>query len=231
MLKISSKSIWSQSFPAKPMALPSGAVYTGDPESYDRPGPGYNKIDNIMTTPEAKNEEDLYPEMQYSGAGDYGLAAEIGNNQVVKYSTDRKEVEVCRNLKDNPNPCIVRIYDVRAIDPMKPLYAIVMEKVQPISDLYEQVIIDALLLNKYELVTNAPDELFIEDVVEYFLREHNTDLNLNKYQSRILELIKHYRSLLKCLQHSNFKISDSHVDNIGWNSEGRLVRFDMGKTT
>lgn len=111
---------------SKPMALP---IFK--PESLI--GQGYQKIDMQMSPDTADKEKSKYPNIEYKGSGENGLAVDIGNNKILKYTSYEFEFQTALDLMHKKLPCIIPIYKTEQVqDKPYPLWSILMEKAQPL---------------------------------------------------------------------------------------------------
>jgi len=97
-------------------------------------GEGKGKINVEMSDETARKEERKYPSgIGWVGHGNVGVAYSIGN-YVIKYTNDRSEITSAKMFRNNPLPCVVRIYDIDLIQDEPTIWSITMEKVTPASE-------------------------------------------------------------------------------------------------
>ena len=111
------------------------------PKSARFPGQTFNSLNNLIDDEQAKKEDELYGKQKYLGQGSYGIASQVGQDQVVKYTTDPTEynaaIELLKIQKSYSNgtiPGVVKVFDARKLGDKnyQKVYAIVLEKVFPL---------------------------------------------------------------------------------------------------
>ncbi len=197
----------------------------------DEHKPGYIDIDQYMMPDTADKEHDeRSPE--YLGAGSYGIAVEYPSGHVGKYTVEQREITFARYLAQNPIPCFVRVFAVRRVQ-SKPelLWIIEMEKVQVLSKedklVYQVATITFNNLLKKDTLTTK--ENFIQECIRYGEHPEAGDI----YRGAVEQIKKDPRIVLSfwdlsvCVRNNDIIMKDMHCNNIGWNSDGRLVAFDF----
>ncbi|KKN50718.1 hypothetical protein LCGC14_0629790 [marine sediment metagenome] len=81
----------------------------------------------------AETEEKRSPQMTWLGHGNRGVAYDLGNDTVLKYTSEISEIYAAKRLMENPIPCTVDVYSVEQL-PTSDIYALVLEKVQPMKE-------------------------------------------------------------------------------------------------
>ena len=96
---------------------------------------GYYDIDERMREDTAKEEAIKNPDIKYLGSGFCGIACDIGGGKAVKYTVYESEANMAKFLMENEGQYpTVKVYDVQLIQDKPRIWAIVMEKVQEISN-------------------------------------------------------------------------------------------------
>jgi len=180
---------------SKPMALPfQHPSETG--ANYDN---GVSRIDEGMTEETAEKEKKRR-NPSYLGSGYYGIATDIGNDFVCKYSDDLDEVEMAKYVKNNPIPCVVNIHDIVKIQESPMIFGIIMDKVETIQEYDEKIIINSLRFNWKN---------------EYRILELKQRYDNHK-------MIDDYIKMSICLRDNNIETGDAHAGNVGRNSDGEF---------
>jgi cytidyltransferase-like protein len=162
------------------------------------------------------------PTLHRLGAGQVGVAYDMGNNKVFKVTTSANEAKSCMALKGRNEQHIVKIYDVfRMIDrrnPNKPLYGVIREKLQPLPPQEKAELDDLVDLLRDEQVSGVTPQILdfntvVQKMRELMTREIRRDLDLppeapenptNKREQRaktlvdnkmneLVERLKHYQ--------------------------------------
>lgn len=185
---------------SKPMALPS------HPQKNDIIGPGYYRIDGLMRDKTAEEIQRKFPGVEYLASGSFGVANNCGNNRVCKLTDDRNEAQFAYYISQNPDPFIIKVYEVYEIQEKPALWLIVSEKVRPLFNeekkLYEKSRLREIYGEHYEKM-DFPNEFYIidkkrKDLINYLSGQFNYDRN------------------------------EVHSNNVGWNEQGNLVLLDLG---
>jgi hypothetical protein len=195
---------------AKPMALPFD-VYPVDDDKL-----GLSEIDLSMIPETAEREKKLF-NPSYLGAGNMGIAVELRDGRVGKYTNDKYEARKADRLKDLGLECIPEIYEVREVqkqDILKlkvlyPLWMIIMEKVKTLPQDAKKVI-NGISRDSYSKAEKEKEAKIARSP------EHR-------------KLIDDYIEMLQCLEMNGIGLRDAHGGNVGYNAQGRLVLFDLGE--
>lgn len=184
------------------------------------------------------------------GAGQVGVAYDMGNNKVFKATTSPNEAKSCLALKGKTLPHVVKIDDVfRMIDrrnPDKPLYGIIREKLHPLSPA-EKTEVDDLVddLRSSEVTGGAPHIVDYDTVMKKIRDELSRDLvsagakNRERIQRMIDQKIDYIERGLKKyqidqmmaeLKQANIMFADYKGDNI-MKRGGEYVLSDPGGRT
>ena len=203
---------------SKPMALPYA-----QPRG-DRPKPGYFRIDRTMTEPAAEQEKERYPGMDFFSAGTMGLVSKIAPGVLMKYTDDAREAEAATEAWQDQHSFMVPILEKpREIPGKKPLWAIVMKEIEPVTQDQQWVIgfLDPTNPENRGLTGGFPTidrtmDVFSEPSVYYHVDVDEILKVHNAYKQFVHEMSKH-----------GYSMGDAHGGNLGWN-EGRIVLLDLG---
>ena len=207
-------SSWQYKFcQSKPMALPFAPI--------DTDAPGYQEIDHFMTEDTASEEREHVP--SYLGSGGWGVAVEFPNGHVGKYTSDRNEAQFAQSLIETPLPCFVQIFTVRQVQrsskSIRDLWIIEMEKVKELSKRSKRIYsASQMRWSIYPQRSGIIDrDTFVQSCID-----DSDNPEKDGYISGALW------DLFTCLLEYNVIVRDPHSDNVGWNSDNRLVVFDLG---
>jgi len=206
----------------------------GVPEKFKQMGPYH--LREWMPGDKAKEETKKHPDLSYIGHGNSGIAYQTRADQAVKYTVDEKEynaaVKVMDIQKTNPNTGIARIYDARIVhktprpvsikdqNRVKDVYAIVMEKLAPLSQ-QETIYIDRM--SYIWSLGSTPVSL---KEVFFALKE---DFDLHTLQSKsFLDCHKKYMKLADKIRSIGAGDRDVHHLNIGYDKKGEYAILDLG---
>ena len=199
----------------KPMALPKRETvpHLDVPIENTHIPIGGRSIDYRMTPEVALSEEELHPDIEYIGQGNFGVAYSIGN-RVVKYTGDKDEARVALHVYKDPLPCVARIFDEpKMVQREPPVWKIVFEKIKPLSRMEQSIV--HIIFPHYSSPPTFED-------IDDFVSEHPELTN------EALNLEKDYFDLVECLQFHGYRPDDTHAGNLGYNAGGNLVIFDVG---
>lgn len=193
----------------KPMPLP--VIYL--PKGKVRPEQGFTVMDDLMTQETADAEKATHPDISFLGSGQSGVATDIGNKIVRKYTSDADEAANARVQMDLRRQHIVAVYDVQEIQ--NGIWAIDSEKVQPLSDeeaaavteIYHAITEENAIPGYDHITTEDPD---IDPAV--FDQVHD----------------EYLRFVMQMSEDDYFTINDAWGDNMGRTEDGRMVLLDLG---
>jgi hypothetical protein len=117
----------SKTCQTKSMPVPHKHTVKNDPDHF-----GFDSIDKRMSEDTALQEEQKYPDMGYLDQGNTGMAY-VHKDIVVKYTPLESEAKAAEYIQVQQPPCVVQIYEVRQVQENPPLWAILAEKVKPLS--------------------------------------------------------------------------------------------------
>lgn len=164
-------------------------------------------IDREMYDDTAIRQWERYPRIDFLGAGDRGLAVDLGSGYVGKYTTSSDEAYAATKLMERPLDGIVNVFSVEKIQ--TDLWLIVMERVEQLSPLDVKIFnsIFAVSPNRIkEEYRNSLPSNFSEEEKQY------ADVVCQKY--------------LEWKQNKDFSFRDEHAGNFGWKN-GKLVVLDI----
>lgn len=171
--------------------------------------------------------------MHIGECGSFGCAFEIGNNQVLKLSTDQSEAIESNKIKGLKLNYLANIYNVYKVDFNENVYYIILcEKLKTEPNQFK------LLYNKLNKIfrksLNIPT---IEILVDYYqedLTSYNSELKIKidnvldknsqegKFYYQLLAIIDELRKYgIQSSDYVNYK-------NLGYKSNGNLGFFDIG---
>lgn len=174
---------------------------------------GLNRIDNVMLQEISDQVKEEY-KPEYLGHGDMGVAmTHTKSDSVLKLTEDYREARTAKLQQVKNYPFLVKIFQVKQIqNNPDPLWLIEMEKVQTLNYWQKNVYLSLNFEGSYE--SNLPLAL---EVAPSIPKEW-----VDQYLKQLLELKQE-------LSFGNsVRSKDAHTGNIGFNSEGTLVLFDLG---
>jgi len=199
--------------PPKPMALPFRRSLPYDPSELEL---GAHQVDQTMDESTALSEEETFPEMEYLDEGAVGVAYKYDHptygNIVIKYTPDYEEAAAAGLIYKNPLPCFVNIHEEPkelTAEDGRHVWRIISEEVQ--------------VLDKVETTFVKKIQRFYHEQKAYPIMNYLWPLAYKK-------LYTDYKAMAECIEENGFSIDDAHGGNIGYNSEGRLVLFDLGES-
>lgn len=181
-------------------------------------------IDMVMTEETAEQEKSQYPDISYLGGGRFGMAVDLGDGKVGKYTASRSEANFAQSLVGRDVPGLVSVYDVRQLQSSeqvgkwKDLWVIITERVTVLpKGSRENAVATQLYRAVWRLDGNMPSLDYMRDNRRFPL-EHSD-----------LELYFDYSDLIENLRAAGVdpEKSDAHGYNVGY-SGAELVLFDLG---
>jgi hypothetical protein len=160
----------------------------------------------------------------FISSGSFGNAYSIGDDRVLKITSDKREAKTAWDLIKANNPSIVKysgVWRYQLRDGMA--WVVLMEKVEPL----QSYIKNNLFRDRYmvELTDDALDLAYFnwnEISHAEFISEIEKKWILNGSGKKIVNCIWDcYKSL------KSFSILDFHKGNLGFTKDGRLVLFDV----
>lgn len=176
-----------------------------------------------------------YSKADYIKSGDNGCAYDIGDDKVLKLTTDRNEAKNANKLRQKPiTKHIVNYYDVREfkINEVESgglensngmthhVYAIVMDKVTPILEKYGYTKDTRVWYSIKPCFFNP--EYSDQDIREGFFGEEQSGKDM------INMFLSQRKSMLNEFKKYHIITKDFHLGNMGVDGEGNIVFFDIG---
>ena len=198
---------------SKPMALP-----------FARPndsGYGLKRIDQRMTE-ETAREQRQNKKPKYRGAGQAGVAVDLGNGLIGKYTDDQEEADFAQHIKSHPVPCIVRVYDVEEVQ---------KQLTDPINSTRQQPI---WMIVEDEAKTLSRGEKSIVNYWEDLESGHNLEkivIMLNQQYSHMTDFVSKLSDFKQCIKQNGIIADDIIGDNVGYDKNGNLILIDLGSTS
>lgn len=164
--------------------------------------------------------ENKYPNARPIGMGAFGVVYDIGNNKVVKITTDRAEIGFLKHRKKNKinHPFLINVYDVEFLGKTA---IIEMEKIIPLSE-KEKQIYNLARYEDYKKKESMTPKSFQKakdrgyGAMESWRREQMRKSDFYKKSYEFYGLVKKHKLN-----------NDAHSNNVGIRSNGDLVLLDM----
>lgn len=205
---------------SKPMPLP----FRGDgirDKLPIRDQKGWDNIDHTMSQETANSEANYGPE--FLGSGAHGIATTAPSNTVKKYTTRRSEAAAAKMIMQNPRDHLVKIITVDQIQTSPNLWSIQMERCKTLNEL-EKRVINATENGEF----NQPRDFrkFLNNAI---FGKHLTPQELDdpNILNHIELLYLQFCAVWKDATTIGLGHPDASANNVGWNSNGDLVLFDL----
>jgi hypothetical protein len=190
---------------------------------------GFSRIDSQMSHETSDRQREQYPDISYLGSGGEGVASDIPDG-ALKYTDQAEEYLSALNQYKQQLPCLVRILEEpKRIQEDPLLWAIAMEKVQPLDEDERSVMsfileweIDPGRFPTFEETLNFVDLLY---------KKHGYKKPKKVAPEKIQRVHYAYMHMKKCFEDNEFESNDAHSKNVGWNKDGRMVLFDLGRSS
>jgi hypothetical protein len=181
---------------------------------------GLGSIDKHMPFEIAEREKKKHPDISYLGSGSRGLVSDIGGGKAIKYTISLEEAGRAKFFMEHPGEYpVVRIYGIEEIYANNTLYAITMEKVEPLDRRLWQCF-DSVM----QYVKHAPhDEDIYRKVMEY-LGQYYMEQGVSKDEIKWLSVECKRLLVLETWG----LLWDCYGRNVATNKEGHLVLVDLG---
>lgn len=177
---------------------------------------GIEQIDKMMSDEIAQQEKQQH-NPQYFGAGTRGIAWLNPNEPDVirKYTTDHKEYLSALQLKENPIPCTVTVFDAKPLT--NGIWVIELDRAHQLP-IHHKMLIEQVIRNygNMEVILRNSSPIDLVTALGFKHNQENVDI-VNKYQQ-----------LLLCLEHYDYSNIDIIPDNIGYNEDQEMVILDVG---
>jgi hypothetical protein len=167
---------------------------------------GGSAVDNQMAYEDIDDFESRYDFKGALGEGSYGIAYSVGDDKVLKFTTDVYEYEAAKQLENAAwvaNSPFATVYDAGEYGTY---YYIVKEKVVPLTETQQNLFVT------FTFEYNSDIEDLEETNKKFF--EENSDL-LTKFDEYITD-VQNYTGFTDVF----------NTGNIGFNKDGDLVCFD-----
>lgn len=187
------------------------------PEATDYPNTSHyllEKYDSLISQETVDELKIKYPNLKYIGQGSFNIAYDTGKGTVLKMLSDFNEYSIYKKYKDINISCIVKILDIFRIGYV---FFAEMEKIR-LLNIEEKSIINKIRDFYFINFMFINNDKSVEEIYGY-TRHH---LKVDE------ELLLKYIYFIKCLWNNGFSDLDAHYNNIGYNSNGDLVLFDLG---
>jgi hypothetical protein len=178
-----------------------------------------------------------FKKIKYVDQGHFGMAFDVGNNKVLKLTSNENEIRGIRKVLNKDIPGVVKYYDIKHY-PQSNVYAILMDKVKPLSKKEETIYTviyyemanhsDSDFWDNYDDTDEDIREEFIEELIDRLESPRPEDelpsFKIDEYD--LVNYIDTYRELLKTLESNNVPTEDLHGGNIG-RKDNKLIHFDV----
>ncbi len=171
----------------------------------------------------------------YIGGGENGVAYDIGNDKILKITSDKSEANENINLIGKPLEYIAHPYNVYVIKSNSDLsipetYGIILEKLETAPEHFKR------LFGRLRFAFKEILGIELSQAVDYFLFDEFTDKNdiekIEKYLSKNPEDYEFFHGLLNIAEEANenniLSIDYYNYKNLGYKKNGNLAFFDVG---
>lgn len=170
--------------------------------------------------------EQMFPNAKFLGSGAFGLVYDIGNEKVMKITTDSSEAYLAALYKNKNLKYTVKIYDIILLSDKLTQSFIRLESLTVWGMIYEKV---APFPSKAKFVFDLAREYGYEILSDYdYLMQKYTELFngrpsgiQKKYAKNIVEMWHYFLE-------NDMRPWDLSVKNLGLNSNGEIVLLDLG---
>jgi len=170
-----------------------------------------------------------YNSVKYIGQGLFGLTYDVGDDKILKITTDKYEAANANKLRHKPiTKHIINYYDVRAINNPRnrDYYSIVMDKVKPLTNENYKLLYGSIYTRFLD--PTLSDE-YLYDYVYDYLEEYETEESFDDTLMFYIDKLEPQRqSILKEFKKYGIPIKEAHNGNVGFDNEGNFVYFDIG---
>lgn len=189
---------------------------------------GFSNINYQMSQETSDKQKEQYPDISYFGSGGEGVSSNIPGG-ALKYTNQKNEYLSALNQYKQKLPCLVQILEEpKQIQVDPPLWAIAMQKVQPLDDDERNVMnfilgweMDPGRYPTFEETLNFVDFLY----KKYGIKKPRVT------PEKIQRVHYAYEHMKACFDNNGFESDDAHAKNVGWNKDGRMVLFDLGRSS
>jgi hypothetical protein len=220
------------------MPRPKATGYPADDDAEAREyGVGIEDLDTDLRQNVADGVGKEFPDLQYAGHGNHGVAYATPSrpDRVVKLTRYETEAKNAQERIGRYSPCIVNVYSVKQIQKRKtPYWQIETERVTPLKDVATKMFGDVDKIRakeKFERYRDLFDDFyklankmgFKGFPVEKFYERHPT-----LDQQHIDDAFRKYQWLISCLRAYHVGTEDVRFENIGIRNDGLWVLLDLG---
>lgn len=211
---------WLQKICQKSMPVPFDKSPEVEHGFYEYPQ-GFSNIDEIMTQETADQQRSQH-QPEYLGAGDHGLAVipHSDPDKVIKYTDRTDEVRVAMRQQRDQFPYLAKVYSVDVVQDDPRIWAITIEKVKKLEPWQRSLVL------AFDHVMDHDFEQEFYDMTKYY---SNLVHDILQKHPESKAFLKEYFDLNQMtIEGPEFHSEDVSDENIGINSEGKLVLFDFG---
>src|SRR5690554_3587005 len=174
--------------------------------------------------------------LKYLKSGEYGDAYNIGNNKVLKLTTDKSEALESQKIKGKINKHLADIYNVYEVNytiagDNKKIYVILLEFLDVDKDRFTDYI-----KNINEYFRDKTDTIILDIIDDYHF---NRNVYNNEYKEHVQEFLKlgneesrfleDFLNIIDELKTNNMNTADYvNMGNLGYKKNGKLGYFDLG---
>lgn len=199
--------------PESPKAMPLPFV----PPKYETQR-GIKNIDTNMGQDTSDQLQEKYPDLEYGGAGAYGVVFQPRPGEMIKVTRDWSEANTASAVFKTPTDWVVPILsEPKMIQEEPPLWTIHMKKLDPLDLEFERLVTNLAVKHEDGRFPNT------EEIVLMLKME---GIELDRYDEAF-EIYAEMQHILDKNQ-SSFWLTDIHGGNVGWDSDGHLKVFDFG---
>jgi predicted NUDIX family NTP pyrophosphohydrolase len=186
----------------------------------------YTKV-NLLNVAKEVCRKLNYDEPEYLGQGGYGVSFNIGDDIVLKLTSDEEEAQNAFFLLAKETEHIIEYYDVYKLvndDIQNPIYALFMEFILPLTDEDVKMIKDIKEITG--LWTNDMLKLLKDNEKElwYWAEHHN-------HHATAKSIVEGLFGIAEDCETYDISTFDVKAANMGWSGDGELIYFDVGATT
>lgn len=179
-----------------------------------------------------------YKIIKYLNLGSYGLAFLLNDNKVLKLTTDECEAYYGLRFKKTVTKHLINYYDsfrVYSTDLNVYFYGLIMDYVTPITH-DEQCLCSEIMINfmYWSELTSGKNVDYLEPEIEKFINNPTKGIKDTKNylipsnKEQVKWFMYQFKEIGKeILKYKVGDIWDMHTENLGKNSDGDLIYFDI----
>jgi len=169
---------------------------------------------------------------KFIGSGNFGAAYDIGNDKILKVTSDKSEaVEnlglIGKQLKYIAEP--YNVFSIKSKSNADELYVIILEKLKTNGDYFIKI------RNKLNFAFEKILGVKLSDVIDFYIDGYGNNVNkdkINKYLSKNPEDAEYFNGLLKIAEeakkHGVESMDYLNPENLGYKKDGSIGFFDVG---